>query len=154
LGEQHVTQHAPRSWIVRTSWLFGPGGRNFVRTMSGLLRERGEVRVVDDQVGSPTYTPDLAAGLVGLVESGKHGVYHMTNRGTCSWYELAAAIGQRLRTTCRIVPCSSDEFPRPARRPHNSVLADSAAREIGLPPLRTWREAVHEYLTVLEREAA
>jgi dTDP-4-dehydrorhamnose reductase len=152
-GELHVLRHAPRAWVARTSWLFGPGGRNFVATMAELLRRREAVRVVDDQVGSPTSTADLAAALLELVERAPAGLYHVTNSGTCTWYELACAIGARLGTTCRIQPCRSEEFPRPARRPHNSVLEPVHWRAAGLPPLRPWGTALDEYLHQLEREA-
>jgi dTDP-4-dehydrorhamnose reductase len=153
-AELHVRRHAPHAWIARTSWVFGPGGRNFVRTMRGLLQERDSVRVVDDQRGAPTYTHDLAAALAGLVETAAYGTYHVTNAGACSWYELAQRIGARTQSHCRIEPCTSAEFPRPARRPRNSCLAPVAWRAAGLPGLRPWTEAVDAYLQVLATEAS
>jgi len=151
-GERHVLRHCRRSYVVRTSWLFGPGGKNFVRTMAELLRARDEVRVVNDQVGSPTYTLDLARCLLALVESEFYGIYHLTNAGTCSWYELASAIAARLGSRCRVVPCASAELPRPAPRPLNSVLEPWNYRASGLPMPRSWRAAVDDYLGVLARE--
>ncbi|MFQ5601569.1 MAG: dTDP-4-dehydrorhamnose reductase [Candidatus Krumholzibacteriia bacterium] len=154
IGEEHVLRHVRRSWVVRTSWLYGPGGTNFVRTMSELLPRKDELRVVDDQVGSPTYTLDLAVALRALVDSGLYGVYHITNTGTCSWYELARAVEARLRTGCRVQACRSEEFPRPATRPRNSVLDAWHYRLSGLPLPRPWNEALGDYLKLLEKETA
>ena len=151
-GEEHVLRHVERSWVVRTSWLFGPGGRNFVRTMAGLMRRQEVVRVVDDQVGSPTYTRDLAVALRALVESDRYGIYHITNAGTCSWYEFAGAIASGLGSRCRVEPCRSADFPRPAARPRNSVLENRRYRASGFPPLGDWHPALHAYLQELERE--
>jgi dTDP-4-dehydrorhamnose reductase len=152
-AEEEVRRHAPRAWIVRTSWLFGAGGRNFVRTIAGLLAERDEIRVVADQVGSPTYTPDLAQCLEAILERGAFGVYHVTNAGACSWFELAAAIAVRLGSAARVVPCTSAEFPRRARRPRNSVLDCGFYRAQGLPAARPWGAALDDYLAVLAAEA-
>ncbi len=151
-AEEHVRALAPRAWIVRTSWVFGPGGRNFVKTIAALLGERQELRVVDDQRGSPTYTPDLAAALLAVVTGGRFGLYHVTNTGTCSWFEFATAIAARLGSNCRVVPCSTAEFPRPARRPRNSVLEPRFYRAQGLADLRSWQDAVQDYLTLLQAE--
>jgi len=152
-AEAAVRAHVPRHCIVRTSWVFGPGGRNFVRTMAGLLRTRDEVRVVNDQIGSPTYTRDLAVALGAVVEGDLDGTLHVTNTGACSWYEFAAAIAARLGSTARVLPCSSAEFPRPARRPHNSVLEGTRALEAGLAPLRPWHAALDDYLARLPEAA-
>jgi dTDP-4-dehydrorhamnose reductase len=148
-GETHVLRYVPRSWVVRTSWLFGPGGNNFVATMVDLVRRKDAVRVVHDQVGSPTYTCDLALALRALVQSEIYGIYHLTNSGTCSWYELARAISQCLKAPCRVQPCRSEEYPRPAARPANSVLEGRYARWSGLPALRPWREALTAYVEQL-----
>jgi dTDP-4-dehydrorhamnose reductase len=147
-GEGHVLRLLPRSWIVRSSWLFGPGGRNFVRTLVDLLYEREEVHVVSDQVGCPTYTHDLARALHALVATEAYGVYHVTNGGSCSWHELATAIEAELHTGRRVVPCASDRFPRLAARPRNSVLANRRYDAAGLPPRRHWREALRTYMTL------
>ena len=143
-AEMHVLEHG--GCVVRTSWLFGPGGRNFVRTMARLLRTRDVVRVVDDQVGAPTYTPDLAAALGHLVEAGAAGIFHVTNGGACSWYEFAAAIAAALGGSARLQACGSDELRRPARRPRNSVLDNGRYLRQGWPPLRPWTEALQAYL--------
>ena len=146
-GEEHVLQRVPNSWVVRSSWLFGPGGRNFVRTMVDLLRQRREIRVVDDQVGSPTYTRDLAQALHALVATQNFGVFHVTNAGSCSWHQLAEAIESELQTGCRVLPCSSAAFPRPARRPRNSVLENRRYDAARLLPRRHWREALQSYMS-------
>lgn len=151
-AERAVVRLAPRHVIVRTSWVFGPGGRNFVRTIAGLLRQREVIRVVDDQMASPTYTRDLAAALRHIVAAGVKGTLHVTNAGTCTWYGLAAAIGNRRGTRCRIEACTTAEFPRPAPRPRNSVLANARYRSAGLPALRSWEDALDAYLGILDRE--
>ena len=153
-AEEHVLALGESGCIVRTSWLFGPGGRHFVRTMARLLRSPEEVRVVDDQVGSPTYTIDLAAALRLLLEARGSGLYHVTNTGHCSWYEFAAAIAAALQPAGRVRPCRSDEFPRPARRPRNSVLDNGRFLRQGLPALRYWQEALQAYLAACPDEVA
>lgn len=152
-AEDAVLEYAARAWIVRTSWVFGPRGRNFVRTMAGLLLTRTEVRVVNDQRGSPTYTRDLAAGLHRIVRGGAFGLYHFTNSGACTWFELAQAIRTRLGATCSVFPCATVEFPRPARRPRNSVLAPGFYRAQGLPEPRPWTDALAAYLQEMDAEA-
>jgi dTDP-4-dehydrorhamnose reductase len=134
LGERLIQENHDRFLIIRTSWLFGPHGRNFVDTMLALSRQMDEVRVVNDQFGRPTYTKDLATASAGLVDR-EPGIYHVTNDGTCSWYEFARAI------IPNAVPCSSGQFPRKAKRPRYSVLGSTKTR-----PLRQWLEALQEYL--------
>jgi dTDP-4-dehydrorhamnose reductase len=130
--------------VVRSSWLFGPGGRNFVDTMLTLGRDRDELLVVDDQVGSPTFTGHLAEALVGLAGADERGVLHVTGGGSCSWYAFARAIFDRSGVDAELRPCSTDEFPRPARRPANSVLAS----ERGAPALPAWQDGLDAYLGV------
>ena len=146
-GEMHVAESAQAAWIVRTSWLFGPWGKNFVRAI--LQRaNRGEVlRVVDDQVGSPTYTMDLAEKLEQIVMKGKVGVYHVTNRGYCSWFEFAQEILRQAglsHVPLFAIPTSASD--RPAPRPRNSRLAHTRLETegLGLPP--PWQDALARYL--------
>jgi dTDP-4-dehydrorhamnose reductase len=137
-GERATAEANPRHFVVRSSWLFGAGGRNFVETMLGL---GPEVRVVDDQVGSPTFTGHLAEALLPLAGTEDHGVHHLAASGSCSWFEFAREIFARAGVDTRVEPCSTDEFPRPAPRPAYSVLRSE--RGHGLPG---WREGLDAYL--------
>lgn len=148
-GEQLVRATLPAHYIVRTAWVCGARGSNFVKTMLRVGRERGEARVVDDQIGSPTFTRDLAAAIRELAVTGRYGTYHRTNRGTCSWYELAAAIYELAGVEVDLAPMSSDELERPAPRPAYSVLSDLHSVTSGLSPLPHWREGLRELLDEL-----
>jgi dTDP-4-dehydrorhamnose reductase len=139
-GERATAEANPRHYIARTSWLFGPGGRNFVETMLGL---GPEVRVVDDQVGSPTFTGHLADALVRLVRTEDFGIHHLAASGSCSWFEFAREIFARAGSETRAEPCTTGDFPRPAPRPANSVL--DSVRDHRLP---TWQEGLDAYLGV------
>jgi dTDP-4-dehydrorhamnose reductase len=145
-GEQLVQTLHDRYFIVRTAWVYGAHGANFVRTMLRLGEAGGTVRVVSDQVGSPTYTADLAQMLLTLAETEAYGIYHATNSGSCSWYEFASAIFEEGGLPARVEPCTTAEFPRPAPRPAYSVLDHSAIRANGLPAMRHWREALREFM--------
>ena len=142
-GEGEVAAANPRSHIVRSSWLFGAGGRNFVETMLRLAAEHGEARVVDDQIGCPTYTVHLADALVELLGSESFGLRHLAAAGETSWHGFAAEIFARARVRCRLEAVSSEEFPRPAPRPAYSVLRTE--RSDG-PRLPGWREGLEAYL--------
>jgi dTDP-4-dehydrorhamnose reductase len=145
-GEQAVRDSGARHLIVRTSWLFGHGGKNFVDTIATKLSKGESLDVVDDQTGSPTYARDLAHGIELLLRRGASGTVHVTNTGHTTWYGFAAEIGRYLGSTVPIRPTTTDRFPRHAARPKYSVL--SGARYLALtgetPP--TWEEAVHHYL--------
>ena len=132
-------------WIVRTAWLFGPRGQNFLRTMLRLGRERDEVRVVDDQRGSPTYVGHLAEAVRELVAL-PQGVWHVTADGDCTWAEFAAAIFEEAALACRVVPITSEELDRPAPRPAYSVLRSERAHA---PRLPHWREGLRACLARL-----
>ncbi len=134
-----------QAWIARSSWLFGPTGNNFVRTMLRLGNERDEVAVVDDQVGSPTYVGDLAAAVRGLVEL-PHGIWHVAAEGECTWFEFANAIFEEAQIECRVRAISTPELGRPAPRPAYSVLRSERAEA---PRLPHWREGLRACLARL-----
>jgi dTDP-4-dehydrorhamnose reductase len=143
-GELEVATAAAEHAIVRTAWLFGAGGRNFVDTMLALGDERDEVDVVADQVGSPTWSVHLAEGLVELAERcGDVGIFHAAGAGACSWFELAVEVFDRAGVRCRVRPTTSDRFPRRARRPAYSVLGSERDEA---PVLPDWQEGVAGYL--------
>jgi dTDP-4-dehydrorhamnose reductase len=143
-GELEVAAAAGDHAIVRTAWLFGAGGRNFVDTMLALGRERDEVEVVTDQVGSPTWSAHLAEALVELAERrGDIGIFHAAGTGACSWYELAVEVFDRGGVRCRVLPTTSERYSRPAPRPAYSVLASERDEVPVLPP---WQEGVAAYL--------
>lgn len=143
-GENAVAAANPLHAIVRTAWLFGAGGKNFVDTMLALGVEREEVSVVTDQVGCPTWTGHLADALVELAERPQDvGIHHVAGGGSCSWNELALEIFARAGIECRVLPATTDQFPRPAARPAYSVLGSERERPIVLPP---WQEGVASYL--------
>jgi dTDP-4-dehydrorhamnose reductase len=142
-GEQATVAANPRHFVVRSSWLFGEHGRNFVDTM--LASERDELRVVDDQVGCPTYTRHLAQGILQLLRGEDFGVHHMAGAGQCSWYELARAIFERAGVEVRVEPCTTEEFPRRAQRPAWSVLGSERPDAIELPH---WQAGLDAYMGV------
>jgi dTDP-4-dehydrorhamnose reductase len=139
-GEWTVAEANPRHAIVRTSWLFGVHGKNFADTM---LRLDGPLKVVDDQIGCPTYTAHLAEALVDLAGGRLRGIVHVAGGGECSWYEFAREIFRRAERDVDVAPCTTDEFPRPAPRPSYSVLR--SARH-GAPELPDWRDGLEAYL--------
>jgi dTDP-4-dehydrorhamnose reductase len=141
-GERAAAAANPHHFVVRTAWLFGAGGRNFVETMLGLA-DTGVVTVVRDQVGSPTYTAHLAEGLLRLAATGSYGVHHMAAGGQCSWYDFARAIFEDAGVECQVMSTTTDEFPRPAPRPAYSVLDTEWPDPIRLPD---WRDGLREYL--------
>ncbi|QHW31539.1 dTDP-4-dehydrorhamnose reductase [Paenibacillus rhizovicinus] len=145
-GEVLLQSLSSRWFIVRTSWVYGKYGNNFVKTMLKLAGERDSLTVVADQIGSPTFTRDLGAFLIDLMQTEKYGVYHASNTGTCSWYEFAQAIFEESGMPVRTEPCTTEQFPRPAPRPSYSVMDHAAIRQNGLYDLRPWREALREFL--------
>ncbi len=151
-GEDAVLGSGARAWIVRTAWVYGAHGGNFVRTVARLERERDSVSIVDDQRGTPTWSADLAAGLLELAGRVADGdgparrVLHCTGAGEATWYTLARAVFEELGADPeRVRPCRTEDFPRSAPRPAYSVLSGTAWREAGLTPLRPWREALAEF---------
>jgi len=151
-GEKFLQESLEQHFIVRTAWVYGINGNNFVKTMLRLGKERGEVGVVADQVGSPTYTVDLAKFLVELIETDKYGVYHASNSGVCSWYEFAVEIYKQAGLNVKANPLTTEQFPRPAARPKYSVLSKQKLNEQGFTPLRDWKEALSDYLKELNEQ--
>jgi dTDP-4-dehydrorhamnose reductase len=142
-GERATALANGRSFIVRTSWLFGPSGGNFVETMLRLGDGGGPVVVVHDQVGSPTYTGHLAVGLLRLIDSSSYGIHHMAGEGSCSWYEFAMEIFRQAEVVTRVMASTSDMMDRPAKRPANSELVSRRSAPIVLPP---WQRGLSDYL--------
>jgi dTDP-4-dehydrorhamnose reductase len=149
VGEKLLRETLEKYFIVRTAWVYGINGNNFVKTMLKLGQDRKELGVVYDQVGSPTYTVDLAKFLVELIDSEKYGVYHASNDGVCSWHEFAVEIFQQAGMDVQVNPLTSEQFPRPAARPKYSVLSKKRLEEEGFTPMRDWKEALSDYLKEL-----
>jgi len=151
-GEEHVQELLPTAWIARTSWLFGPLGKNFVRTILQHAQRGEPLRVVDDQFGAPTYTMDLAEKLEQLVTKGKPGTYHVTNRGYCSWFEFTQEILRQAGVShVPLIAIPSSALDRPAPRPRNSRLAPARLESEGFDLLPPWQDALTRYL-VRERQ--
>jgi dTDP-4-dehydrorhamnose reductase len=146
-GEDLVRAGLPDHAIVRTAWLFGPHGPNFVSTMLRLAAERDEVQVVTDQVGSPTFAGHLAPALVDMAERTDTGIFHAAGAGSCSWYELTLDAYDAAGVSCRVLPTTAAQFARPAPRPAYSVLGSEREHPITLPP---WQEGVRAHLAALE----
>ena len=151
-GEIAVEQNLQKYFIVRIAWVFGVNGKNFIKTMLRLGKERGAVSVVDDQVGSPTYTYDLARLLVDMIQTEKYGRYHATNEGLCSWYEFACEIFRQAgMDEVQVSPVSSEQFPAKAKRPFNSRMSKEKLSENGFERLPSWQDALGRYLKALEQ---
>lgn len=145
-GEQAVTSLLDEYFIVRISWVFGENGKNFVDTMLRLGKEKEAVSVVCDQIGSPTYTYDLARLLVDMMETKAYGIYHASNEGVCSWYEFAVEIFKWAGMDVRVEPIKSSEFTAKAKRPMNSRMSKAKLTENGFQLLPTWQDAVKRYI--------
>ena len=134
---------------MRIAWVFGVNGKNFIKTMLRLGKEKGAVSVVNDQIGSPTYTYDLARLLVDMIQTDKYGRYHATNEGLCSWYEFAREIMRLGHLPAKIHPVATADYPSPAARPLNSRLSKESLDEAGFPRLPHWKDALQRYLSEL-----
>ena len=151
-GEEAVKKYLEQYFIVRISWVFGKNGNNFIKTMLRLGKERGAVSVVQDQVGSPTYTADLAVLLVDMMETEKYGIYHATNEGFCSWYEFACEIFKQAGMDVVVTPVDSTQFKTKAKRPHNSRMKKEKLIENGFHRLPSWQDALSRYLKEIMEE--
>ncbi len=150
LGEELVIRSGREHLILRTAWLFGNNGANFIRTIVEAARQGRPLSVVDDQRGSPTYSRDLAAYTLKMIDAGCRGTYHLTNSGSCSWYELAAcALQWAGLAEAELKPATTAEIRRPAPRPANSVLANARLEREGFSPMRLWKDAAREYAMLL-----
>ncbi len=147
LGELAVEERLTKYFIVRIAWVFGVNGKNFIKTMLRLGEERGAVTVVDDQIGSPTYTYDLARLLVDMIVTDKYGRYHATNEGLCSWYEFAVEIFKQAgMDNVKVTPTDSASYAAKARRPMNSRISKEKLTEMGFERLPQWQDALRRYL--------
>ena len=147
-GEKFIQEYTDKYFILRTAWLYGIHGNNFVQTMLSLAENHDEITVVDDQIGSPTYSLDLAVSIANLLNSDKYGIYHLTNEGECSWYEFSKRIFELSDVDVKVLPVTTEEFPRPAPRPHYSVLSNQKWIKAGFPPMRKYEEALSDYLSL------
>ncbi|MCA9320191.1 MAG: dTDP-4-dehydrorhamnose reductase [Planctomycetes bacterium] len=146
-GEQAVLRSGARFWIGRVQWLYGEGGRNFADTILGASRQKPMLRVVDDQMGCPTYTGDVARQIALLIESGRHGLYHMSARGQTSWFGFTKALlAAEGREDYHVEPCTTAEFPRPAPRPRNSVLRNLALELSIGDDMPEWERGLEQFM--------
>lgn len=139
-----------KHFIIRIAWVFGVNGNNFIKTMLRLGKERGAVSVVNDQIGSPTYTYDLAKLVVDMIQTDKYGTYHATNEGLCSWYEFACEIFKQANLNVNVTPVDSNAFPVKAKRPHNSRMSKAMLDKNGFNRLPTWQDALSRYLKEID----
>jgi dTDP-4-dehydrorhamnose reductase len=146
LGELYASRFASRHFIVRTAWLYGPHGRNFVNTILTLAKTKDTIRVVFDQEGNPTNTADLAHHLLKLAVTEEYGVYHCVGQGVCSWFEFACEIVRLAGLPCSVSSCTSEEYPRPAKRPAYSALENRMLRVTLGDETRPWKEALASFM--------
>ena len=150
-GELFVEEIAEKYFIVRIAWVFGIAGNNFIKTMLKLAKERDSLTVVDDQIGSPTYTADLSKLLVSMIQTDKYGRYHATNEGYCSWYEFAKEIFKVAGVTINVAPVDSSAYPAKAKRPANSRMEKKKLDEAGFKRLPSWQDATRRYIEELQK---
>ncbi len=146
-GEEKVRKYCPDSFILRICWTYGKNGKNFVDTMLNLADKQSEIKAVDDQTGSPTYTKALANLICDMIETDKFGTYHASCEGFCTRYEFVREIMRLAGKTVKVLPAESGEFPTPAKRPHNSRLSKKSLDEAGFDRLPDWKTSLAEYLS-------
>lgn len=149
-GEEAILEILDKYFILRTAWLYGINGKNFPRTMLDLAKHHTDITVVYDEVGTPTYTQDLAEAISELIETDYYGIYHLTNSGSCSWCEFANYIFDVADADVNVVPVTAADFARPAPRPSYSVLENRNWVEKGFKPLRSYRVAIREYIELIK----
>ncbi|MDD4699059.1 MAG: dTDP-4-dehydrorhamnose reductase, partial [Oscillospiraceae bacterium] len=150
LGEVYAQQRCSRCFIVRTSWLYGYIGKNFVKTMRRLAKEKGAVTVVNDQRGNPTNANDLAHHILLIALTDNYGIYHCTGKGECSWYDFTKKIVEYSNIPCKLTPCTTDEFPSRTKRPAYSSLRNLSLECTVGDNMRDWEEALKSYIQKLE----
>jgi len=150
VGEVYVRDILDKFYVVRTAWLYGYHGPNFVSTMLKLAENNSTINVVNDQVGSPTYTVDLANAIARIIKRPAYGIYHVTNSEQCSWYDFAREIFTQAGIEVNVKPVTTEEFPRPAPRPKYSVLEHYSWKMEGYPEMRSYKEALADYLKLLD----
>lgn len=150
MGEEFVKQYSKKAFIVRTSWLYGYVGHNFVYTMRRLGSEKEFLTVVNDQKGNPTHANDLAYHILKLIETEEYGIYHCTGKGECTWYDFAKKIMELSKLNCEVRPCTSEEFKTPAKRPEYSSLDNMMLRCTIGDEMRNWEEAIESFIKKLK----
>ncbi|MBF0273816.1 MAG: dTDP-4-dehydrorhamnose reductase [Nitrospinae bacterium] len=148
-GEENIKQSGCDFLIIRTAWLFGKNGSNFVKTMLNLAEKFPELKVVNDQQGTPTFTRDLAYGILKLIDGKHSGLYHLTNSGNCTWYDFAQEIFRQFNKEVKVIPVTSEEFIRPAKRPVFSVLDTTKFTKATNHTMPQWQEALINYKNIL-----
>jgi dTDP-4-dehydrorhamnose reductase/dTDP-4-dehydrorhamnose 3,5-epimerase len=151
-GEKIVRELIDKNFVVRTSWVYGLNGNNFVRTMLKLAESRNEINVVSDQIGAPTYTKDLAEFIVNLIQTKKYGTYHGVNEGYCSWHEFAESIFIKSGINMRVNPIATKDYPTRAKRPSNSRLSKEKTTKAGIDRLPNWKDALTRFIEELNRQ--
>ena len=149
-GENAVRELCREHYIVRTAWLYGEHGGNFVKTIIKNAREKGALKVVNDQFGNPTNAEDLAHHILKIIAGGNYGTYHCTGSGICSWYDFAKEIVTLAGIDCTVAPCTTDEYPTPARRPAYSALDNMMLRLTVGDEMRDWHDAIKSYIQTVE----
>ncbi|KYH34461.1 dTDP-4-dehydrorhamnose reductase [Clostridium tepidiprofundi DSM 19306] len=147
LGEEYVRQFCSRGFIVRTAWLYGYNGQNFVKTIMKLAKKREKIDVVNDQRGNPTNAEDLAHHILKIALTEEYGIYHCTGKGECSWYDFACKIVEYAGIACTVSPVTSEKFKRPAKRPSFSSLDNMMLRCTVGDDMREWEDALNEFIT-------
>jgi dTDP-4-dehydrorhamnose reductase len=151
-AEDLARQACPKHYIIRSSWLFGPNGKCFPKVILRLAETKKEIAVVADQIGMPTYTPDLADAIIELLTTPLYGLYHITNTGSCSWHQLAEAVLMEAgRSDIVLNPIRSVDWPSPTRRPKYSVLRNYARELRGMAPLRPWQEGLKDFMNAIKQ---
>lgn len=147
MGESYLREFSSRWFIVRTAWLYGQNGKNFVKTIQRVAREKGSLKVVDDQLGNPTNAEDLAHHLLKLVPTTEYGVYHCTGTGVCSWFDFAHEIVRASGIEADVNPCTTEEYGNTTKRPAYSALDNAMLRVTVGDEMRPWQEALDDYIT-------